>query len=187
MKTIEIIPTGVSGQNGGGILAHAPGAAGAAEKIERSIAFMASNLDRPLQVATLAARVNVSPSHYFALFKRQTGFAPIDYFIRLRMERARELLDATAVSVKEIAAMLGYNDPFYFSRAFKSVNRIAPTGYRARQRALREKDAAVPAVVRVVTLPSITRPRESSAMPVCASWPAGLDSAPHATPQYQFA
>src|ERR1700744_3134146 len=119
MKTIEIIPTGISGQNGG-TSGHPPGSAGVAEKIERSLAFSASTLDRPLQVATLAARVNVSPSHYFALFKRQTGFAPIDYFIRLRMERARQLLDGTAVSVKEIAAMLGYSDPFYFSRAFKS-------------------------------------------------------------------
>lgn len=96
---------------------------------------MTRNLNRPLQVSALAALVNISPSHYFALFKRQTGFAPISYFTRLRMEEARRLLETTEASVKEVAAQLGYDDPFYFSRVFKSVNQLAPSNYRLRRRA----------------------------------------------------
>jgi transcriptional regulator GlxA family with amidase domain len=103
-----------------------------AERIGRSIAYMVEHLDEPLQVSTLAAQASVSPSHYFALFKRQTGTAPIDYFIRLRMNHARALLDSTCSSVKEVAAAMGYDDPFYFSRVFKSVHRIAPAEYRRR-------------------------------------------------------
>jgi AraC-like DNA-binding protein len=99
-------------------------------KIGQSITYMMRHLDEPLQVATLAARANISPSHFFALFKRQVGCAPIDYFIRLRMQHACRLLDGTAMSVKEIAATLGYDDPFYFSRIFKSVNQVAPSEYR---------------------------------------------------------
>ena len=99
-------------------------------KIEESIAYMLRHLDEPLQVATLAARAGISPSHYFALFKRQIGCAPIDCFIRLRMQRACRLLDGTGLSIKEVAAALGYDDPFYFSRIFKSVNRVAPSEYR---------------------------------------------------------
>jgi AraC-like DNA-binding protein len=99
-------------------------------RIQRSIAYMVEHLDEPLQVSTLAAQASVSPSHFFALFKRQTGTAPIDYFIRLRMNHARELLDSTGSSVKEIAATMGYDDPFYFSRVFKSVHRVAPAMYR---------------------------------------------------------
>jgi AraC-like DNA-binding protein len=91
---------------------------------------MLRHLDEPLQVATLAARANISPSHFFALFKRQIGCAPIDYFIRLRMQHACRLLDETVMSVKEVAAALGYDDPFYFSRIFKSVNQVAPSEYR---------------------------------------------------------
>lgn len=102
----------------------------AVRKIEESIAYMMRHLDEPLQVATLAARANVSPSHFFALFKRRVGCAPIDYFIRLRMQHACRLLDETPLSVKEVAATLGYDDPFYFSRSFKSVNRVAPSEYR---------------------------------------------------------
>ena len=108
---------------------------GIAEKISRTIAYMIEHVNQPLQISTLAAQANISPSHYFALFKRQTGSAPMDYFIRLRMRHARELLDGTALSVKEIAAELGYNDQFYFSRVFKAVNRLAPTEYRMLRRA----------------------------------------------------
>jgi transcriptional regulator GlxA family with amidase domain len=95
---------------------------------------MQQHLDRPLQVATLAAKANFSPSHFFVLFKRRIGTAPIDYFTRLRMQRASLLLCETSLSVKEVAAKLGYDDPFYFSRVFKSVNRLAPSDYRAAQR-----------------------------------------------------
>jgi transcriptional regulator GlxA family with amidase domain len=99
-------------------------------KIERTIAYMKEHLDQPLQAAALASRANVSLSHYFALFKRLTGCTPIDFFIHLRMERAREMLETTALTVKEVAAALGYDDPFYFSRVFKSINGLAPTDYR---------------------------------------------------------
>ena len=105
-----------------------------ARKIEQSIAYMMEHLDKPLQVATLAAAANVSASHFFVLFKRCTGCPPIDYFTRLRMQRARQLLEADSLHVKEVAAVLGYDDPFYFSRVFKSVNRIAPSKYRLKQK-----------------------------------------------------
>lgn len=104
-----------------------------ARKIERSIAYMIQHLDRPLQVSTLAATVNVSPSHFFALFKKWAGCPPIDFFIRLRMQRACHLLEATSLSVKEIAAQLGYDDAFYFSRIFKSVHAMPPRDYRVRK------------------------------------------------------
>jgi AraC-like DNA-binding protein len=105
--------------------------AGSAQKIDRSIAYMRDHLNEPLQVAKLAALANVSASHYFALFKRRTGCAPIDFFIRLRMRQACRLLGGTSLSVKEVAAALGYEDPFYFSRMFKSVVAVAPSEYRA--------------------------------------------------------
>jgi transcriptional regulator GlxA family with amidase domain len=113
-----------------------------AARIEQSVAYMSQHLNRPLQVATLAARVSISPSHFFALFKRRIGLAPMDYFTRLRMERAGQLLETTSLSVKEVAAELGYDDPFYFSRVFKSVHQLAPSDYRAAKRAANGKDWA---------------------------------------------
>src|ERR1017187_944846 len=103
-----------------------------ARKIEQSIRYMMEHLNQPLQVAKLAETAHTSPSHFFVLFKRWVGLSPIDYFIRLRMRRACRLLAATSMSVKEVAAVLGYDDPFYFSRVFKSVNGTPPTDYRMR-------------------------------------------------------
>ena len=100
------------------------------QKINQSIAYMKQHLEKSLHVSTLAALGNLSPSHYTALFKQHTGYAPIDYLIRLRMHWACQLLDTTSLPVKEIAASLGYDDAFYFSRVFKAVNETSPTEYR---------------------------------------------------------
>ena len=99
-------------------------------RIAQSIAYMKAHVTDRLHITDLAASVNVSPSHYFALFKRHTGSSPINFLIHLRMQHACRLLETTALSVKEIAAVLGYEDAFYFSRQFKAVIGIAPTGYR---------------------------------------------------------
>jgi transcriptional regulator GlxA family with amidase domain len=112
-----------------------------AQKIARSIHFMRQHLDQPLQVATIAASVHVSPSHFFVLFKRWAGCSPIDYFIRLRMRRACQLLDAGSLHVKEVAAALGYEDPFYFSRVFKAVHRVAPSDYLRSQMGCRQSES----------------------------------------------
>jgi AraC-like DNA-binding protein len=120
-----------------------------ARKIEQSISYMLQHVNQPLQVAALAAAVNVSPSHYSALFKRWTGSPPIDYFIRLRMRHACQLFDSTSLNVKEVAGALGYDDPFYFSRTFKAINQIAPSEYRMMTKESRAtvKSAAVPPVL----------------------------------------
>jgi AraC-like DNA-binding protein len=54
----------------------------------------------------------------------------MDYFTRLRLHQACQLLDNSDLSVKEVATALGYDDPFYFSRIFKALNEISPTEYR---------------------------------------------------------
>ena len=104
------------------------------EKIPLTIQHMKQHLGGPLHLSTLAGLANLSASHYTALFKRQTGYAPIDYFIRLRIHRAAQLLDTSSLSVKAVAEEVGYADHFYFSRTFKRINGAAPTLYRARRK-----------------------------------------------------
>lgn len=102
----------------------------AIEKVKQSIAFMKQHLDRAVTVASFAAMANLSESHYRSLFKHQTGYSPMDYFIRLRIHKACQLLDTTNLSVKEIARLTGFDDALYFSRAFKSVIGLSPAKYR---------------------------------------------------------
>lgn len=101
-------------------------------KIARSIEFMKAHLAEPLRVGRLAAVVNLSASHYATLFKRLTGYPPVDYLIRLRMQRAVQLLNTTQLCVKEIAVRVGYPDQFYFSRAFKQIHDHSPSVHRTR-------------------------------------------------------
>ena len=60
-----------------------------ARRVGRSREFMERHLDQPMRIAVLAAMAGVSISHYFKLFKEDTGCAPVVYMTRLKMERAR--------------------------------------------------------------------------------------------------
>jgi AraC-like DNA-binding protein len=99
-------------------------------QIERSINHMRRHLDKPLTISTLSSVAGFSSSHFFVSFKSVTGCAPMEFFVRLRMQHACKMLTNHSVRVKEIAAALGYDDPFHFSRLFKSVIGTSPRDYR---------------------------------------------------------
>jgi prepilin-type N-terminal cleavage/methylation domain-containing protein/prepilin-type processing-associated H-X9-DG protein len=127
----------VNGRERPGIGGNGEAAADLTRRIERTIGFMKEHLDEPLTAPLLASQASLSVSHYFVLFKRLTGRPPIDYLIHLRMKRARSMLETTSLPVKEVATALGYEDPFYFSRLFKSANGVAPTEYRSNANPIR--------------------------------------------------
>ena len=108
------------------------GEAGTRERINDSLEFMKSHLREPLSVSSLAALVNLSRSHYTALFRRVTGYAPLSYLNHLRMQRAVELLNSTEWPIKQISEHLGFSDQFYFSRAFAKMHNHSPSEHRRR-------------------------------------------------------
>jgi len=105
------------------------------QKVAESIIYMSEHLDEPLRVTTLAALANLSPAHFAVRFKEQTGCSPRDYLHLLRIHRACQLLRSSALNVKEIAARLGYQDPFHFSRQFKAFQGVSPSEYRGTEAA----------------------------------------------------
>jgi AraC-like DNA-binding protein len=100
------------------------------ERISASMAWMKDHLAEPIRLAALASLAGLSVPHYGVLFREQTGFSPIDWFIRLRIQRACELLDTTAGSVSEIGRQVGFTDPYYFTRCFHRVVGLPPRQYR---------------------------------------------------------
>ncbi len=98
--------------------------------IEAILQFMHRNLDKNYTVSTFAKQANLSPSHFSRQFHQKTGYAPIDYFIRLKIQHATELLAASDMMVKEISRALGYEDAYYFSRLFKKIVGMSPKQYR---------------------------------------------------------
>ncbi len=107
------------------------------QKIGTCIEYMSEHLDEPLKVGALAALASLSPAHFAALFKEQTGSSPRGYLHLLRMHRACQWLTGSPMTLKEIAGRLGYQDQFHFSRKFKSFSGISPSGYRARHQTMK--------------------------------------------------
>ena len=66
------------------------------------------------------------------LFREQTGMTLSEYTIKVRMERACELLKKNKYSIGEIGRMVGYNASYYFSAVFKKYTGFTPTEYRDR-------------------------------------------------------
>jgi AraC family transcriptional regulator, arabinose operon regulatory protein len=108
----------------------ADGQRSAAERVAASVVWMKSRLAEPLRLAELANHSGLSVPHYTVLFRRHTGFTPIDWFIRLRIQWACELLDTCQCSVGEIARQTGFSDPYYFTRCFRRVVGVSPRQYR---------------------------------------------------------
>jgi AraC-like DNA-binding protein len=107
-----------------------PGARSTEEVVARTMNWMSRNLDRPATLADLAQMAGLSVSHFCAVFRRKTGFAPMDYFLRAKIQRACQLLDTTELRIEAVAAAIGAEDPYYFSRFFKKVIGLSPRAYR---------------------------------------------------------
>jgi AraC family carnitine catabolism transcriptional activator len=74
--------------------------------------------------------VNLSPSQLARLFRQHTGTSPARYLHALRLARARILLERTFLSVKQVMACVGLNDPSHFSRDFRRHHGFAPSQLR---------------------------------------------------------
>lgn len=100
--------------------------------LHRCIQFMEKNLDRKLTLQQIAAVAGLSPTYFTTLFRKQTNYSPLSYFSHLKILKACEYLDYTRKKVKEISFRLGYSDPYYFTRDFKSKMGMSPRQYRNR-------------------------------------------------------
>ena len=101
------------------------------ERIRRVMDHLCHHLDRKLGLEDMAGVAGLSVSRLAHLFKQQAGVTPQQYLERQRLERARQLLEVTSRSVKEIAYEVGFENPFYFTLRFKRLTGLSPTRYRA--------------------------------------------------------
>lgn len=100
------------------------------EQVLKTVHYMAANLHRPLTLAQLGAVASWSPTHYSMVFQRQLSLPPIEYLLRLKIQRACERLRTSDDLIAEIAQNLGFADPFYFSRLFRRRVGCSPRVYR---------------------------------------------------------
>ncbi|WP_303921196.1 AraC family transcriptional regulator [Draconibacterium sediminis] len=87
-------------------------------KVDQSIVFMQKHINKFLTIKDLADNIQLSESHFSKIFRNKTGSSPLDYFINLKMQEAVRLLINQSLKIKEVAFLLGYKDPYYFTRIF---------------------------------------------------------------------
>jgi AraC family transcriptional regulator len=101
-----------------------------AHRLHRVLNLMEAQRGQPFQLLLFAQEAGMSAFHFSRLFKKSTGLAPSQYFIRLRMAEARRLLRETERSVIEIGLDVGYASPSHFAQVFRREVGVSPSNYR---------------------------------------------------------
>ena len=94
--------------------------------------FLCHHLDSRATLDDLAAMAGLSVSRLAHLFKAQVGQTPQQFQEQQRLERARQLLELSGRSIQDIAADVGFENPFYFTLRFKRLTGQSPRDYRKR-------------------------------------------------------
>jgi CheY-like chemotaxis protein len=99
-------------------------------RVEKVVSRLRNEFHRDPSLNEMAQVVNLSPSRLRYLFKKELGVAPGHYLRTCRLEGAKELLETTFLSVKEIISRIGVNDQSHFIREFKKCYGLTPAQYR---------------------------------------------------------
>lgn len=95
--------------------------------IKEVVAYIHSSYHKNITLTTLAEYSGKKPTQLSYLFYQYMGIRPINYLIQYRLEHAIELLKEDDYTVQEVAALVGYSDPLYFSRIFKKHVGYSPS------------------------------------------------------------
>ena len=98
--------------------------------IDRAKHYIETRYNKDISLDDVSREVDISPYYFSKIFKEETGENFIEYVTNIRMTKAKELLQSSDLSMKEICAQVGYSDPNYFSRTFKKNVGVTPTEYK---------------------------------------------------------
>lgn len=98
--------------------------------LEEAIGYITQNYHKPMTLAQLADAVNASPSWLYRSFIRYMQISPMRYLCEYRIEQSLILLSDKSMSISSIAYAVGFHDPFYYSKVFKTIKKCSPTTFR---------------------------------------------------------
>ena len=93
--------------------------------------YVLASADRDISIEGVAGALYMNRKYLSETFRQKTGELLIEYITRVRMKRAARLLVQGSRKTYEVALLLGYKDPEYFSRLFKKYTGVSPSEYRA--------------------------------------------------------
>ena len=99
-------------------------------QFRRALTFMHERISRTVMLSELAREAGLSVSYFSERFKSSTGVSPHQYLLRLRICKAKKLLEETESPVIDIAAECGFQTQQHFARIFRRLTRRSPTEYR---------------------------------------------------------
>lgn len=97
-----------------------------------ALTLMKENIETPLSIRIIAQRLGISARHLQRKFARLLSTTPRQYYMRLRLARARSLLLETGLSVTEVSFATGFESPAHFSKNYRSVYKKKPSDERAK-------------------------------------------------------
>jgi AraC-like DNA-binding protein len=92
--------------------------------------LMRESIEKPIELQDLVKELPMGYSKFRKVFKEQAGISPNQYYLNLRLKKAKELLTSTSLNVEEVAYHTGFDDIFYFSKLFKKKNGLSPKAFR---------------------------------------------------------
>ncbi|WP_206868131.1 AraC family transcriptional regulator [Clostridium zeae] len=95
-------------------------------KVDKVIEYMSQNIDNKITLTELSELVCLSPAYLSRVFKETTGYSVIEFFNKIKVDKAKGLIIDGDKKIKEVAKTLGFTDEFYFSRIFKKIEGISP-------------------------------------------------------------
>ncbi|MNP06425.1 HTH-type transcriptional regulator YesS [compost metagenome] len=98
--------------------------------VDKAQSYISNNYHKDLSIEELSELVDLSASHFCMIFKQVSGYTFLEYLTKCRMEKAKYILRNTSVKVYQIAPLVGYQDPKYFTQVFKKATGKTPSEFR---------------------------------------------------------
>lgn len=102
----------------------------AAEEIDKAISYFSEHYNEPISIDDYAEQNHVSASWFIRNFRLYAGITPKQFILQKRIYNAEALLQNTQYNINEIAQIVGYDNPLYFSRIFQKAKGLSPSEYR---------------------------------------------------------
>ena len=100
------------------------------DEMTRARYYFEEHYNEDISIEQYAASRSMSTSWFSRSFRSATGTSPMQYILQIRIRNAQTLLETTDDSISNIASIVGYDNPLYFSRLFSRAKGVSPTGYR---------------------------------------------------------
>lgn len=104
--------------------------------VKEVISLLENNVYSTLTINDICKKAAYGRAYLFRVFKEKTGKTIMEYYLNLKIEKAKQLLRENELSVKEISELLSFNEPNYFTKTFKRITGLTPTAYKRRAMSL---------------------------------------------------